>query len=37
VVTTGVRMVPARLRELGYGFRRPELENALREVTGAGA
>jgi uncharacterized protein (TIGR01777 family) len=37
VVTTGVRMVPARLRELGYDFRRPELENALREVTGAGA
>jgi uncharacterized protein len=37
VVTTGVRMVPARLRDLGYEFRRPELENALREATGAGA
>jgi uncharacterized protein (TIGR01777 family) len=34
VVTTGVHMVPARLRELGYVFRRPELEDALREATG---
>lgn len=30
VVTTGVRMVPARLLELGHEFRRPELEDALR-------
>jgi uncharacterized protein len=30
VVTTGVRMVPRRLRELDYTFRRPELEPALR-------
>lgn len=34
VVTTGVRMVPRRLEELGYRFRRPELEPALREATG---
>ena len=30
VVTTGVRMVPRRLEELGYSFRQPELEPALR-------
>jgi uncharacterized protein (TIGR01777 family) len=30
IVTGGVRMVPARLEELGYGFRRPQLEDALR-------
>jgi uncharacterized protein (TIGR01777 family) len=34
VVTTGVRMVPARLRELGYEFRYPDLEAALRDATG---
>jgi uncharacterized protein len=34
VVTTGVRMVPARLTELGYEFRRPDLEDALRAATG---
>lgn len=34
IVTTGVRMVPARLRELGYEFRRPELEPALSAATG---
>jgi uncharacterized protein (TIGR01777 family) len=34
VVTTGVRMVPARLRELGYDFRRPDLEDALRDAAG---
>jgi uncharacterized protein (TIGR01777 family) len=34
VVTTGVNMVPARLRELGYAFRRPALEDALRDATG---
>lgn len=33
VVTTGVRMVPARLAQLGYEFRRPELEDALRSAT----
>jgi uncharacterized protein len=30
VVTTGVRMVPRKLRELGYEFNRPDLEPALR-------
>jgi uncharacterized protein (TIGR01777 family) len=34
IVTTGARVVPARLSELGYRFRRPELEDALREATG---
>jgi uncharacterized protein (TIGR01777 family) len=34
IVTTGVRAVPARLLELGYDFRRPELEAALRDATG---
>lgn len=34
VVTTGQRAVPARLLELGYEFRRPELEDALRDATG---
>ena len=34
VVTTGARVVPARLRELGYVFRQPELEPALRAATG---
>jgi NAD dependent epimerase/dehydratase family enzyme len=34
VVTEGVRMVPRRLQELGYEFRRPELEAALRDATG---
>ena len=33
IVTTGVRMVPARLEELGYEFRRPDLEDALRAAT----
>jgi uncharacterized protein (TIGR01777 family) len=33
IVTTGQRAVPHRLRELGYEFRRPELEPALRSVT----
>jgi len=36
IVTTGQRAVPARLTELGYSFRRPELEDALRESTGRG-
>ena len=34
IVTTGVRMVPRRLQELGYVFREPELEQALRSATG---
>ena len=34
IVTTGVRAVPARLDELGYEFRRPELEPALRDLLG---
>lgn len=33
IVTTGVRAVPARLTELGYEFRRPDLEDALRDAT----
>jgi uncharacterized protein len=33
VVTTGRRAVPGRLLELGYGFRRPDLEDALRDAT----
>jgi uncharacterized protein (TIGR01777 family) len=32
VVTTGRRMVPGRLQELGYRFEHPTLENALRSV-----
>ena len=35
VVTTGVRMVPARLLALGYRFRWPDLERALRDATGS--
>jgi uncharacterized protein len=34
VVTTGARVVPKRLQELGYEFRRQELEPALRDATG---
>jgi len=34
IVTGGQRMVPRRLQELGYSFRRPELEAALRSATG---
>jgi uncharacterized protein (TIGR01777 family) len=34
IVTTGVRAVPARLRELGYEFREPQLERALELATG---
>jgi uncharacterized protein (TIGR01777 family) len=33
IVINGVRMVPARLVELGYEFRRPDLEDALRAAT----
>jgi uncharacterized protein len=34
IVTTGQRAVPGRLTELGYSFRRPDLEPALRDATG---
>jgi uncharacterized protein (TIGR01777 family) len=34
MVTTGARVIPARLRELGYAFRHPEVESALRDVLG---
>lgn len=34
IVTTGQRAVPVRLGELGYNFRRPDLEDALRDATG---
>ena len=33
IVTTGVRAVPKRLMEAGYSFRKPDLEQALREST----
>jgi uncharacterized protein len=36
IVTTGQRVVPARLIELGYEFRHPDLEAALRDVLGRG-
>ncbi len=35
IVITGQRAVPARLTELGYRFRRPGLEAALRDATGS--
>jgi uncharacterized protein (TIGR01777 family) len=35
IITTGHRAVPRRLLDLGYDFRRPDLEDALREATGA--
>jgi len=34
IVTTGVRMVPKRLEDLGYSFRQANLERALRSATG---
>ncbi len=34
VVTTGQRVIPAKLQRLGYEFRYPELEPALRDVLG---
>lgn len=34
IVTGGVRMVPERLQELGYEFRRPELRDALAAAVG---
>lgn len=36
IVTTGARVEPRRLQELGYSFRQPELEPALRDVLGGG-
>jgi uncharacterized protein (TIGR01777 family) len=33
IVTTGQRAVPTRLSELGYEFRRPGLDDALRDAT----
>jgi uncharacterized protein len=33
IVTTGQRVVPGRLMELGYEFKRPDLEAALRDAT----
>jgi len=36
IVTTGARAIPKRLQELGYEFRQPELQRALRSVTGKG-
>lgn len=35
IVTTGQRAVPARLQQLGYRFKRPDLEAALRAATGS--
>ena len=34
IVTTGVRAVPRRLLDLGYPFEHPDLDEALRSVTG---
>jgi uncharacterized protein len=34
IVTTGQRVLPARLEQLGYAFRHPDLEAALRDVLG---
>src|SRR4051794_3168171 len=34
VVTTGRRALPKRLQELGYEFRQPDLEGALRDAVG---
>jgi uncharacterized protein (TIGR01777 family) len=33
IVTTGARVVPKRLEELGYEFRRPDLDDAMRAAT----
>jgi uncharacterized protein len=35
IVITGQRAVPGRLTELGYRFRQPDLEAALRDATGS--
>jgi NAD dependent epimerase/dehydratase family enzyme len=34
IVVTGVRMVPGRAGELGYTFRHPGLDEALRSTLG---
>jgi uncharacterized protein (TIGR01777 family) len=34
IVTTGARVVPKRLEELGYEFRHPQLDEALRSAVG---
>jgi uncharacterized protein (TIGR01777 family) len=34
IVTTGVRMVPAKLEQLGYEFQRPRLDDALAAAVG---
>ena len=34
IVTTGARAIPKRLRELGYEWQQPDLEQALRAATG---
>ncbi|HET6870700.1 MAG TPA: TIGR01777 family oxidoreductase, partial [Solirubrobacteraceae bacterium] len=36
IVVTGQRIVPSRLKQLGYEFRYPDLEAALRDVLGRG-
>jgi uncharacterized protein len=36
IVLTGQRAIPARLEQLGYDFRQPELEGALRDAVGGG-
>ncbi len=36
IVLTGQRVIPARLEQLGYPFRHPELEPALRDAVSAG-
>ena len=33
IVTTGARLVPSRLEELGYSFQHPELDEAVRSAT----
>ena len=37
IVTEGQRAVPRRTLELGYGYRYPDLDEALRKVTSAPA
>jgi hypothetical protein len=34
IVTTGQRVIPRRLEELGFSFEHPEIEPALRDVLG---
>jgi NAD dependent epimerase/dehydratase family enzyme len=36
IVITGQRVVPSRLGQLGFAFRHPDLEAALRDVLGHG-